>query len=267
MKEDIRLFSTDDPAPLFASMIGVSYCDGSYHIRRTRSPLTVAEYILDGEGYVTVDGVDHPVTKDHVYILKSGVPHNYYSSAKNPWRKIFINIRGTLPTLLLKEYGLADCWLFDGAELKPTFEKIADLVFSKKSNEECQRILTGVFSELLMQLHRSRIRTEHAPEAVKLKDYLDANTQRLVGNAELAAQIYRSPDYCVKLFKKEYGTTPYDYQLEQKMQLARYMLRHTNMSVFAIAAELGYSDAHYFSGLFKRKQGACPKAYRNGSAE
>lgn len=264
MKEDRRFFHTDTPSPLFVSMIGVSYCDGSYHIRRPRAPLTVAEYILDGEGYVTVDGVDRPVTKDHVYILKSGIPHNYYSSAENPWRKIFINLEGSLPLLLLEEYGLSDEWLFDGSGLKPIFDKVAELVFSEASNEECQRTLTGLYAELMMQLHLSRIRTVHAPEAVKLKDFLDANTHRLVGNGELAAQIYRSPDYCVKLFKKEYGTTPYDYQLAQKMQLACRMLRHTNMSVSAVSAALGYSDAHYFSGLFKRKQGVSPKAYRQG---
>ena len=267
MKEDRRFFHTDDPSPLFASMIGVSYCDGSYHIRRTRSPLTVVEYILDGEGYVTVNGADHPVTKDSIYILKSGIPHNYYSSAEHPWTKIFMNLEGPLPLLLLEEYGFSDEWLFDGAGLKPIFERVAALVASEASNEDCQRIVSGLFSEMLMQLHLSRIRTVHAPEAVRMKDFLDANTHRLVGNAELAAQIYRSPDYCVKLFKKEYGTTPYDYQLGQKMQLACRMLRHTNMSVAAVSAALGYSDAHYFSGLFKRKQGVSPKAYRNGNAE
>ena len=95
-----------------------------------------------------------------------------------------------------------------------------------------------------------------------MKMLLDGNVHRLVSNAELAAQIFRSADYCVKLFKKEFGTTPYDYQLTQKMSLAKQMLRQTAIPIAELASALGYSDAHYFSGLFKQKCGMSPRAYR-----
>ena len=37
-------------------------------------------------------------------------------------------------------------------------------------------------------------------EAVLLKNYLDENSDRIINNIELANYIYRSPDYCLKLF-------------------------------------------------------------------
>ena len=41
-------------------------------------------------------------------------------------------------------------------------------------------------------------------EAARLKNYLDGNLNRIVKNSELAASVYRSPDYTVKLFAAEY---------------------------------------------------------------
>ncbi|MBE6679204.1 MAG: helix-turn-helix domain-containing protein [Ruminococcaceae bacterium] len=262
MKEDFRLLYTNNPSPLYATSVGISYCDGTYHMKRGFSTHTVVEYILDGEGYVCMNGEKHLVTKDQIYILKSGIRHDYYSCAKNPWKKIFINLKGTLPLILLKEYGLADSWLYNGENLKPMFEKISSLISSQVSNEECQQIVTTMYMELLMKLHRTKMRAAHSKEAVAMKDFLDANYSRLVGNEELAAHIFHSADYCVKLFKKEYGMTPYNYQMEQKMTLACQILRQTDMSVKEVAASVGYNDTHYFSRLFKQKRGISPKAYK-----
>lgn len=261
MREDIRVIYNDTPSPLYPSAISVSYCDGTYRIQRHQSEHTVVEYVLDGEGYIYMNNEWHRVGKDSVYILKSGIQHDYYSSSEKPWKKIFINFKGTLPLILLKEYGLADTWLYDGEELKPLFERIAALIPSEKSNVYCQESVCTTFIELLMALHRTKIRSAHSKEAIKMKDFLDSSPC-FISNSELAAHIFHSTDYCIKLFKKEYGVTPYDYQITQRIALACQMLRQTNMTVSEVAASVGYSDTHYFSRLFKQKQGVCPKIYK-----
>ena len=95
-----------------------------------------------------------------------------------------------------------------------------------------------------------------------MKIYLDQNVSRLVSVSELAGQIFRSPDYASKLFKRTYGVTPYAYLLKQKMELACRLLQSTALSVQEIASRLGYEDAHYFSGLFHRAVGQPPSSYR-----
>ena len=42
----------------------------------------------------------------------------------------------------------------------------------------------------------------------------------------------------------------------------KILLAETNLSVGAIAAELGYEDLHYFSNLFYAKTGIRPLRYR-----
>ena len=263
--EELRIFSTDKSLPIYISAVGTSYPDARYRVRRGMSMTTVVEYVLDGEGYVMMNGETHRVEKGQIYILPSGIPHDYFSNADAPMHKIWINYRGQTVTRMLKEYGLENQWLFDGTGLKPIFEKAQSLILSDKSDTECQSILTGLYFELLLNLHYACKNTAHSPDAVTMKTYLDANSRRAVSNGELASLIFRSTDYCIKLFKNEYGVTPYDYQLTQRMQLACRMLTQTTMEISAIAAEIGFEDAHYFSRIFKQKYRVTPKQYRNNS--
>lgn len=262
MPEDRRFFIPDRSLPFSVALIGISFCTKKYHIKRAMSPFTVMEYVVEGEGYVVKDGDPCLVGKDSVYICPAGVPHDYYSSAERPWTKIWMNIYGSAPTALLKESVASGTVIMEGRPLKPLFEELRTLIYSEKSNEECQSEIFSLYIKIINGLFLIKNREAKNPEALEMKMLLDSNTHRLVSNGELSAHIYRSPDYCVKLFKQEFGTTPYNYQLEQKMSVARKMLAQTDIPVYELAEVLGYSDAHYFSGLFKSKCGSTPTEYR-----
>ena len=238
MNEVLKAFpATADGSPLNISMAGITYPDSTYHIKRVKSSVSVIEYVLDGEGYIILDGETHHVTKDMIYFLPAGMDHEYFSDRDNPYTKIFMNIDGSpLSMRLIEDFGLRGKHIFGGNRLKELFEKI----------------LITIHSEL----------TDGEMQAVLLKRYLDSNLFRIVGGKELSGVIFRSPDYCLKLFSKEFGTTPYSYQIDRKMQVARTLLADTGMTVGEIAESLGYSDMHYFSNLFKSKCGVRPLEYR-----
>lgn len=259
--EPVKVYPWND-GPIRVEMVGITHCTGHYIIHRHRSTVTVIEYILQGTGYVTVEGIEHPVTADHIYILPQGEEHHYRSSAGDPWVKVFINLTGELPPKLLASFGLSGQWLFDGRGLRDIFQRIAAIVNEEETQPGEEAALVGLFTEALFRLHRCYAQEPHSAEAVRLKEYLDCNSHRLVGNRELAAQIFRSQDYCIKLFKREFGTTPYDYQIGLKMQVTESLLRNSSLSVKRIGAQVGYPDPGYFSGLFRRKVGISPREYR-----
>jgi AraC-like DNA-binding protein len=95
-----------------------------------------------------------------------------------------------------------------------------------------------------------------------LIEYITMNPRRIVSNQELADVIFRSKDYVIKRFFANFGVTPYDYQIQQKMFSARNMLANMNLSVKEIANALGYDDQHYFSYMFKKRCGMSPTQYR-----
>lgn len=268
LKEILKVFPRRNELPMYSTLAGTSYCDGSYRIHRTcADDTTVIEYVLAGEGWIRLNGKDCPVTADQIYILPKGMEQYYYSDGEKPWRKIFINLGGDLPVALLREYGLTGGYVFDGAGLKPLFLRVQELVASDQPDGECQAELSAIFLEVLTRLCSSQKKAGHSDEAVALKEYLDANMNRIVSNAELAGSIFRSPDYCVKLFGREYGVTPYEYQLREKMNMACHLLSGTHLAVSEVAEAIGYHDARYFSGLFRRRCGLSPRAFRNSQKQ
>lgn len=265
MYEDMKAFPfCVGGFPLHIPLSGVSFCDSSYHIRRTNSGVSVIEYIIDGAGYVDFNGEVHHVCKDTIYFLPQGTDQYYYADKDDPFTKIFLNIKGTLCEQLTSAYGLTDKHFFAGGGLKKVFEKIPSIIHSSMKDDEIQSALQGVFVEILSSLCRAQADAKHSEEALILKGYLDKNTDRIVSGEELSKVIFRSPDYCLKLFGREFGTTPYAYQIKSKMLIAKSLLTDTEMSVGEIAESLGYSDFHYFSNLFKTKCGCRPTTYRKG---
>ena len=95
-----------------------------------------------------------------------------------------------------------------------------------------------------------------------LIEYITMNPKRIVSNQELADVIFHSKDYVIKRFFANFGVTPYDYQIQQKIFSAKNMLANMNLSVKEIANSLGYDDQHYFSYMFKKRCGMSPTQYR-----
>ncbi len=264
MEELVRPFARfDDKIPFHISLAGITYPDENYRIVRACADVAVIEFVASGSGYVVFGGERRRVGAGNVYFLPQGERHEYYSDPDDPFYKIFLNIGGTLCEYLTMVYGLAGKRIFFCPELENVFLKIPDVINSGVGESEMQSALQGIFVETVSRLSDAASKKKYDAEALRLKSYLDSHTDRIVSQKELAREIFRSPDYCQKLFLREFGITPYAYQLEQKMETARTLLANTNRSVGEIAEGLGYGDIHYFSNLFLKKCGCRPLAYRN----
>lgn len=248
--------------PFYISLAGITYPDINYHINAENRPVTVIEYVLSGEGYVWLNGKYEKVESDMIYLLNKGEHHNYFPDKKNPFTKIFLNISGSVAKELSSLYGLENNHIFINPKLRPVFEKIPQILSLYKSEEEAQTQLQVVLIEILTKLSYYNSKQNTDEEAIILKEYIDSNTDKIIPVSELSKRIFRSVDYCQKLFLKEFGVTPYAYQINRKIIMAKNLLDNTDMSVSAISTALGYTDSHYFSNIFKTKVGLSPTNYR-----
>lgn len=73
-----------------------------------------------------------------------------------------------------------------------------------------------------------------------------------------------TPSYLSALFRRELGSTFTEYVTEKRLDLARRMLRATDLPAGQVARAAGFRDPHYFSALFKKRAGLSPTAYRAG---
>ena len=70
-----------------------------------------------------------------------------------------------------------------------------------------------------------------------------------------------STSYFSTLFKNQTGKTFVEALTDCRIEAAKELLSTTQMKSYEVAEAVGYSDAHYFSSIFKKNVGMTPKEY------
>jgi two-component system response regulator YesN len=79
---------------------------------------------------------------------------------------------------------------------------------------------------------------------------------------EVARDINLSPSHFSMVFGQEAGTTFRSYLTEIRIGRAKELLRTTTLRPSEIAGQVGYSDPHYFSYVFRKRTGLTPTEFR-----
>ena len=103
-----------------------------------------------------------------------------------------------------------------------------------------------------------------------LNDYFQSEKPQIIGLPSVqycADSLHLSPNYFGDLIKKETGNSFVGYLTEYRMEKACKRLIETNEKSYMIAKSVGYTDANYFSYVFKRQYGVAPSKYRTEYAK
>lgn len=79
--------------------------------------------------------------------------------------------------------------------------------------------------------------------------------------SQIAAHFYLNAIYLNRLFKKEKNINLSKWIIKERMELAARLLKSSEYTAAAIAAQVGYSNYPYFSTTFKKYFGCTPSQY------
>lgn len=63
-------------------------------------------------------------------------------------------------------------------------------------------------------------------------------------------------------FNRQFKTTPQQYFIQLRMQMAKQLLLESDLSISHIADKCGYDDIYYFSNAFRKNVGVSPSSFR-----
>lgn len=246
----------------FPLVAGITLPNPDYSIYRSNADIYVFEYVLDGKGYIRQDSEQAEVHAGDAYILQPGRVHHYYSDAKTPWTKIWLNASGSLIRHLLSDYGLNQALLIPGFGQEQYFSDIFDAI--EKEPAKCCGLLELRLHELIQALSSCYVThaEAHTPAAI-MKKYIDQNLTHPLIMDEIAASVHLSPSRAIHVFTETFGMPPHRYYLAQRLELAQSMLLYTALSIREISERLGFADYNHFSISFKKKYGVSPLQFRN----
>ncbi|MEM9219516.1 MAG: AraC family transcriptional regulator [Cyanobacteria bacterium P01_F01_bin.150] len=105
------------------------------------------------------------------------------------------------------------------------------------------------------------------PQLWRIIDYIQSHLGQDLKLADMAALLGMSQYYFCRLFRQSMGISPYRYVIQQRVELAKELLRQSPKRAIAdIALECGFSNQSSLCKHFRKLTGATPNAYRKAIA-
>lgn len=92
--------------------------------------------------------------------------------------------------------------------------------------------------------------------------YLQNNYMNKISVDEIAKNTYLSSTYISKIFKELTGESIINYLIGIRLNKAKEILEEGYFTIQDVSKIVGYSDAFYFSKLFKKRFGCSPSQYK-----
>ena len=97
----------------------------------------------------------------------------------------------------------------------------------------------------------------------RVLEYINANLSDNLELGVLAKVAGVNLYHFARAFKQSTGKSPHQYVLRRRIEQARELLGHSQLSIIEASARTGFVDQSHFSKVFRRIVGVSPSEYRN----
>ncbi|OGF50235.1 MAG: hypothetical protein A2231_02700 [Candidatus Firestonebacteria bacterium RIFOXYA2_FULL_40_8] len=230
-------------------------------------PFTRIYYIDSGEGLMFVNGKKVRLLKGHLYIvpafsrLKTAGKEDFGQH----WIHFSAKIYSTVELFKIIDPVL-DVKLENPGEIE---ERVKRLLKISKNNDLKSRFESDVLVRYLLSFfipkhvpagHGKRI--EKLVKFTAVLEFIEKNIMRQMSLEELSSRAGLNPVYFSNSFSETFGLSPVKYVNSQRIEKAKIYLASSDKRLEEIADATGFTDAFYFSKIFKKYTGNSPSEYR-----
>lgn len=223
------------------------------------------EYIYDGSGEYTINGVSYEICPNKVFI---STPHDFHEIRFDSETKI-INIQFVEDILNPDTYDLlsSPIVISDSRKLLSNILEIL-YVFGPKSGKYSMKFskyqLNAALYLIATQFVQSKGQRKYAinDHFHNALVYINKNYKEEITLSDIARQVNLSPEYLSRLFKKHSGMRVSDYIISMRMNHAKILMKYTDTPVNEMASLSGYNSTPHFIREFKKTFGKSPQKLR-----
>jgi AraC-like DNA-binding protein len=229
-------------------------------------------FITKGEGVLeSAKTKAYNIKVGTCFLLFPGIWHRYKPQTHSGWEEYWVGFNGDYPAELMNkgifkpdspfiEVGLNE-------ELLELFHTLITTVQTAKIGY--RQIISGITLQMLGLLTAvSRFQDETGSKNEKLiskaKFLLQESIENPISLEDIAKELPMGYSHFRKVFKEITGLSPNQYHLKLRLDKAKNLLAATNLAINEVAYQTGFESIFYFSRMYKKRNGICPKEYRAG---
>jgi AraC family transcriptional regulator len=249
---------------LAVTLGGRERCNPDYEIRRSAYSYHGLEYVAEGAGEVELDGVKQPLRPGSVFAYAPSTACEMRTDPERPMVKYFVCFTGASAARRLRRAGVGPGTvgtLATHAEIRDVMDNLVRE--GQRPGPLARTICAQLFELLLLKIEDAAatgvVQGDPAQENFqRCKALIDAEAERLHTLREIAAAAGLEESSVCRLFRRYQDTSPYQYLLRRKMNLAAAFLVEGRGRVKEAAQCVGFADPYHFSRCFKAVHGVAP---------
>jgi AraC-like DNA-binding protein len=257
---------------LFCNSFKIRYYEQGYYqgddwnFENIIAPYNRLYVILNGEGIIHMKDGDFPLKNGYAYLIPAGV--NFSCSTPIFLEKLychFLTENNSMPDVFNLHKKIM---FFDLKDEIKDFYSFHNILIHDNIREfyRLKQRYDGLIHRFIKMYDAYNQPTDALDLTPIIQDLLVLIEQNL--NADLrvswlAKQVGRTNSTLSKYYFKHMNRKIKHDILERLIQKSKIMLLSTEKSIQEIGYSLGYSDALYFSKVFKKYEGITPTEYRN----
>ncbi len=237
-------------------------------------------YILEGEATLVFKDKSIELSADTLVFFRSNIPYYFdgkvkvivinldlWRAAADMSRPLHVVLEDDLEKNKLIEDSLPDevddvITVTGAYEIKPRLEECISAFRSPTPYSDA--VTSAVLKEIICYAVQNTDReAKKMPEIVgRIEEYIRNNYDKDIGNENISAEFGYHSFYLNRIFKQYTGKTLHKALIDERIKIAKMLLRSTTLSVEEISKESGFSDRAAFCTTFKRLTGNSPTEYR-----
>lgn len=250
--------------------VGHFYYKPHYHLMRNAYDSFLLMYILHGECTVVASGKRYTATTGQLVFIDCYTAHEY--SSTNGWECLWLHFDGRLA----REYynaitGSSEAVVFHAKSysIKADMTNIVNIFTQNQRVTEVfiSSYITNILTQLLISISESNSVSGSSSIIDHITCYINEHPADDLSLNKLASIANLSPYYFARTFKKETGKTPHEYVMTSRINLAKFYLKTSRLSIEEIATCIGFVTASSFCCSFRKHVGITALKYRNSPSD